>query len=617
MVNVVNGEKVDFLKNSSTDYLKEVLIKSSKNLGLGECDFSIEHPVNLNFGDYFSNIALILAKTDPEKGLNAKEIAEKIKIEIDKMLVSETSPKILEKVEVAGPGFLNFFLTDNFFIEKILEIVKSNNSFKKDFIGNGKYGQNNKLIGKKILMDYTDPNPFKVFHIGHLMSNAIGESLSRIFEYSGAEVVRANYQGDVGLHVAKAIWGILKLRENNVSYNNLIGNKDKVDEGISFIGEAYVLGSDKYENDEVVKGEIDKLNATIFKRENEDINRIYDWGKDISLQHFEKIYQKLGTKFDKYYFESEVADDGLKISYDALKNGIFEKNENAVIFRGENYGLHTRVFVNSNNLPTYEAKELGLNYKKYKDYKPDISIMVTATEQDAFFSVVLKALEIIYPEISAITKHISHGMLRFKSGKMSSRKGNVITGESLMEDVEELVKEKIKDRDYEQKEKEDVINKVAIGAIKYSILKQKAGGDIIFDFEKSISFDGDSGPYLQYSAVRANSVIKKAEKEGIDISSSEGNFKNKVGTLEKLLYRYPEIIERSLNEYEPHHLATYLVDLAGAFNSFYAKEQIISQDKNDKESLELTKYRLLLVSAFYTIIQSGLNVLGISVPEKM
>jgi len=222
------------------------------------------------------------------------------------------------------------------------------------------------------------------------------------------------------------------------------------------------------------------------------------------------LYKILGTKFDYYFLESQMADIGREIVNANM--GIFEESDGAIVFKAEKYDprLHTRVFITRNNLPTYEAKELGLTMEKFKTVPSmDLSIVETAVEQAEYMKVVTKAISLIHPEYANKMKHITHGMMRFASGKMGSRKGNVITGESLIQDMTALVQEKLKDRDWNDDEKKKVAEMVGVAALKYSILKQGIGGDIIYDFEKSISFEGDSGPYLQYSYARANSVLEK------------------------------------------------------------------------------------------------------------
>ncbi len=558
--------------------LKNCIQEALRALSITADDIHLEHPVDLSFGDYSSNVALSYAK---EMKMKPRDLAEKI---VNK--IREQGIKKLEKVEVAGAGFINFFLSKEFFAESLGEGIKQGERF----------GANKALRGKKIMIEYTDPNPFKEFHIGHLMSNTIGEAISRIVEFHGAEVKRACYQGDVGLHTAKAIYGAIKNGEPKTA-------KDW--------GEVYAKGSAEYEDDIDAKKEIDELNKKIYNRSDAEINALYYSGRKISLEAFEEMYKRLGTHFDYYFFESEIAKPGLETVTRFLDKGVFEKSEGAVVFKGEKYNpsLHTRVYITSQGLPTYEAKELGLHIVKEETYPADTSIVITANEQDGVFAVGLEAFRQIDPELADKVKHISHGLLKLPTGKMSSRKGNVLTAQGLIGDVEKLVEEKIKDRDYNNGLKKEIIEKVSISAIKYSILKQAVGGDIVYDFEKSISFEGDSGPYLQYSCARAKSVLEKAKEEGIEISAKE--FPIETTELEKLLYRFPEVVERAGKEDAPHYIATYLTELARAFNGFYANNKII--DKNDKNS----SYRVALTSAFATTMKNGLKLLGILVPERM
>jgi arginyl-tRNA synthetase len=534
--------------------------------------FSVEISGDKSHGDYSTNVALVLAK---KIGKNPRDVAEEIKNKIKSNLFS--------KIEVGGHGFINFFIADKFFIDNLKNINKD-------------YGKGVELRNKKIIIDYTDPNILKEFHIGHLMSNSVGESLSRIFEFQGAKVKRVCYQSDVGMGVAKAIWG--KLQKPELAW-----------------GQAYAYGAEKFETDESAKKQIVELNKVIYNRSDKNINKLYDQGKKESLKHFDEIYKKLGTKFDYFIFESEAVSVGKKIVEDNMGK-VFEKGENgAVIFKGEKYGLHTRVFINSEGIPTYESKDLANALIKYKKYKYDKSIVITANEQSDYFKVMLCAMEQINPELAKKTKHIGHGMLRLPEGKMSSRTGKVITGESLIEKVEELVKHKIKDRELSDKEKKEITEKVAVGAIRYSVLKQSIGSDIIYDFDKSISFEGDSGPYLQYSYTRANSVLGKAKKEGISAQggSAWGGklVPETAGDLEKKLYYFPEIVLKAGKEYEPHFLVLYLTELAGVFNNYYAKNKIV--DKKD----EFSAYKVALTTAFAQIMKNGMWMLGIKALNKM
>ena len=566
--------------------LKSALGAALRALNLPSREIVLEHPADAAHGDFATNVAMALAR---ETKANPRELALKLVDELRKNKI-----EYVEHVEVAGPGFINFYLSKLYYAKALEYALK-----RKDL-----YGSSNEWRGRKMLVEYTDPNPFKVFHIGHLMSNAIGESIARLISSQGAKVRRMCYQGDVGLHVAKTLWAVRKDEEKIPS------KRAPLSERTAFLGECYVKGSNAYEDDPTAKSEIEALNKAVFEGKDRKLMKIYKLGRKWSLQHFEEIYEKLGTKFDYYVLESEVVHDGEAIVEEYLDKGVFEKSEGAVVFKGEKFDpkLHTRVFINSQGLPTYEAKELGLNTKKWKKVRPDRSIVITANEQSDYFRVVMKALELILPEARKVTEHVSHGMLRFTDGKMSSRKGNIITGESLLRDIESLVYEKLKDREMDEKKKKETAEIVAVAAIKYSILKQVASSDIVYDFEKSISFEGDSGPYLLYTAVRAQSVLEKAKKEGIKAKLSSDK---EADSLARQIARLPEVVSRAALEKAPHLVATYLIELASMFNAWYAHTTIV--DKNDADS----SHKVAVTQAVRIALENGIKILGMRIPERM
>ena len=572
------------IKGKIRDLLAESL--AAQGLEARKEDIGLEHPMEMAHGDYSSNAALVLAK---KAGKNPKEIAsataESVRASLSAAAAKGEKPDI-EKVEVAGPGFINFYLSAAFFEKGIAEILAGKSK-----------PSNPELAGKKVMIEYTNPNPFKEFHIGHLMNNTIGEALSRIIAGNGAKLIRANYQGDVGPHVAKTIWALMQQKVTTV--------KDTAE-----LGAAYAAGSQAYEENPEAKKEIVAINKKVYEGSDAAVNSLYEQGRKISLDGFEKIYEKLGTKFDHYFFESKTWKPGKAIVEKHLADGIFEKSEGAVIYPGEKHGLHTRVFINSEGIPTYEAKELGLNQEKFAAVPDlDLSLIVAANEQNGYFQVVLRALSEIFPEIAKRTRHLSYGMLRFASGKMSSRKGNVISAEALIADIQKLVDEKIRDRELTDGEKARISQAVAIAAIKYSILKQSVGKDIVFDLEKSISFEGDSGPYLQYAHTRALSVLEKASREKIAANPHAGN--DALSTIEKLLCRCAEIAEYASEELAPNLLLTYLTELAGAFNGYYAQNKIV--DATDPNAPR----RVAITAAFAAVMRNGLSLLAIEPLEKM
>ncbi|MBU6141860.1 arginine--tRNA ligase [Patescibacteria group bacterium] len=546
------------------------------------------------FGHYATNVAFKLVPSLKKAPfVIAQELAEKLR----------ANSELFAQVEAVAPGFVNMWITPEVFQKEIALILKEKDA----------YGKNKALRGQKTIVEYTDPNPFKQFHIGHLMSNAIGESLSRLIEWSGAEVKRACYQGDVGMHVAKAV-GILE--EMIKEHAKKPGDLKKYIESLSekeqheLVFTAYAKGVKKFEENKSFQEKVLQINKELYSENpSPAVKAAYDLGKELSLAVFEEIYKKLGTQFDFYFFESETGKRGKEVVEDGLKKGVFEESQGAVVFNGEKHGLHTRVFINSEGLPTYEAKELGLAEIKYKKYAYDRSIVITGNEVNDYFRVLLKAMSLAFPELAKKTEHLSHGMLRLPTGKMSSRTGDVITAESLIAEVEKMVAAKIADRNLSDAEKSDIEQTVAVGALKYSILKQAVGGDIIFDFEKSVSFEGDSGPYLQYARVRAGSILEKAKEE--KVKGSLKTAPEEVSEVESMLCRFPEVVRRAGQAYAPNYVVTYLTELARVFNAYYAKVKIV--DPADQYS----PYKVALTEAFGQVMQNGLEVLGITAPKKM
>lgn len=552
------------------------------------------------FGHYSTNLAMRLAKAQSKKPLElAESLAAKIR--------SDAPSDFFEKVEVASPGFINFWLS-----QKTLH-----GAFQHAANNDEHYGTGDSMKHKTVMVEFTDPNPFKLFHIGHLMSNAIGESFSRLFESAGAKVLRVNYQGDVGLHVAKAIWGMQRLSTQDGG-RKMPGEKDALQLKMQFLGDAYVAGSVAY-GDKSGGGEpgakeaMDAINEKIYSRTDGAINDLYDMGRRWSLEYFETIYQRLGTKFDHYFFESEVGTEGLALV--RAHEDIFKESEGAIIFPGEAYGAHTRVFVNARGLPTYEAKELGLNQEKFELYPLDLSLIVTGNEIVGYFKVLFAAMKLVIPDVAAKTQHIPHGMLRLPQGKMSSRTGDVVTAESLIDEVKVALAEKVSEKsELSARERAEATEKLAIGAIKYSILKQNPGQDIIFDFNTSLSFEGDSGPYIHYTYARLRSILRKAEWDGGTPSDVRLEFLDSPveATLIRKIVEFSDAVARAGELYAPHSIALYVYKLAAIANKFYETTPILKDDNAARRTA-----RLMLVSVAARTLRSGLGLLGIETLEKI
>jgi arginyl-tRNA synthetase len=544
------------------------LAEALRTAGVEDAVVHVEHPADFSHGDYATGAALQYAK---QIGLTPRGLAERI-------VAALTDVPGVASIEIAGPGFINFRLSSDALAESVVAARE-----------NDMWGSTEAYGGKKVMVEYTDPNPFKEFHIGHLMSNAIGESLSRLFQFSGAEVHRANYQGDVGPHVAKAIWGIKKLSLDPGSAASL--------------GMAYAAGAKAYEEDATAKEEIEAINKAVYEHTDAEIDDIYTKGREASLKHFEELYEMLGTKFDHYFFESDTAIRGVALV--RSHPDIFVESDGAIVYQGEDEGLHTRVFLTSKGLPTYEAKDLGLAQMKSEVWDADVLVTVTANEQKDYFKVMLAAMRKVLPNVAAKVVHVTHGMMRFAEGKMSSRTGNVVTGESLLNELIEVAKVRAQESRADSPER--LARDVAVAAIKYQILKQGSGKDIIFDRERALSVEGDSGPYVQYAHARTHQIVEKASASNV-VPRFDADAP--VHEIARLLHRFPEIVEYATEQKESHIVTSYLIELAATFNSWYAQEQIL-------DGTPAAAHKVALTDAVRRTLKNGLWILGIPAPEKM
>ena len=554
--------------------MKARIVKSlQKATGIKEAH--LEFPENEAHGDYATNIALVSAKKKKKK---PKELAEEV---IKKLQKDKDLAKIVSKIEVAGPGFINFFLSKEALLGELKQVPKEKDS----------YGKSNIFKSKRIMVEFAHPNTHKPFHIGHLRNITTGEAIVRILEAVGAKVIRVNYQGDIGLHIAKAIWGIKKT-----------GFKDPKDvkKRMDYLGRAYITGNSAYEKDDKSKGEIGRINRDLYKGEDKKLVKLYQTTRKWSLDYFDEIYERVYTKFDRLYFESEVANPGKAIALEALKKGILIRSQGAVIYPGKKMGLHNRVFVTSEGLATYEAKDLGLARLQFAEFKPGLILHVVGPEQKEYFEVLFKALEEINPTTKGKEVHLIYGWVRLKEGKMASREGKVVLGDWLINEIKREIVETYKTP-------EKIAEQVAIAAVKYSFLKPSLSQEIAFDIEESISLDGNSGPYLQYTYARTQSVLGKAKTQ--DTKYDKQDINDEEALLLRSFPRFSETIIDAAKNYSPNLLANYLFDLAQKYNNFYNQHRIIGSENQG--------LRIMLTVAVGQILKNGLTLLGIKTPERM
>lgn len=560
--------------------IQQSIQKALGFLNISDVSFVVEHPSDLAHGDYATNVALVASKS---LGKNPREVAEMIVSEIKTQNIQEISD-----ITIAGPGFINFTLVPEFFNKSVLEIFNHGQNF----------GNVTVHAGKKILVEHSSPNLFKPFHIGHMMNNTIGESLTRLMQSSGADVTTMSFPSDISLGIAKAIFVIIeKYVKDGQIFNP--GN-------IVILGDAYVEGIKRYDEDESIHARVKEIADNLYGNIASPELDVFNTCKNFNIEYFEHIVGQLGSHFDSYIYESESGVVGKKI---VLENTpvIFTESEGAIVFIPDESkkNLNTSVFINSQGNPTYDAKDLGLLSMKFEKHHPDVSIFVTDHEQVSHFNIVLDAAEKINSEWKEKSIHVPHGRMSFKGQKMSSRLGGVPLAADMIDAVSDEVLEVSAGRDIDEKTKNDI----AIAAIKFSILRAKPGMNINFDPETSLSFEGDSGPYLQYTHARIQTLIEKAKEQGIIAELKSGV---EISELEKIMYRFPEVVELAIKEYAPNYIVTYLLEIARSFNSFYGSYKII-----DTDNREVSAHRIAIARSAQIIIKNGLHMLGISAPNRM
>jgi len=526
------------------------------------------------FGDYATNVALQISK---QVGKNPREIAEAL---ADKLRISLGTK--LSDMSIAGPGFLNLTLSDT----ALAEMTTAERS--------------QPLAGQTIVAEYSDPSAFKVLHAGHFYTSVVGDAVANLLEAAGATVHRVNFGGDVGRHVAITMWAIL--RELGGENPEKLADVPE-DQHADWMSARYVEGNTAFEDDESVKPEVIELNKRVYQVIADDdhdspLAQIYWTCRQWSYDYFDAFYARIGAKFEKYYPESVTGPVGLRVVREQLAKGVYKESDGAVVFEGEPFGLHTRVFINSQGLPTYETKDVGLITLKWDEYHYDRSIIFTDYSQENYLAVVLKSIEQFAPEASRRTTHIPHGMVKLRGAvKMSSRKGNIFRAVDVIDSAKEANK-KATGRDDEH---------AALGAVKYAFLRQRISPeDLIYDPEESVSLEGNSGPYLQYAHARARSILAKlSEQKAGELAGLQPDERS----LLRKITEYPEIVQKATNELMPHHICTYLYELAQVFNRFYERNRVIGDGREAA--------RIQLVEHYADTLRDGLTLLGIAAPDRM
>ncbi len=552
------------------DSLKEEKVKLTKE----EIILNLETPPNPEMGDFAFPCFILSSKLHAPP----HEIALNLRGNIGNI------PNEIEDIQTKGP-YLNFFLNKKIVADSLIEEVLS----QKENYGKSKSKE-------KIMVEFSSPNTNKPLHLGHLRNMSIGESISRILEFNGVEVLRTSLNNDRGVHICKSMVAYEKYGKDKTPKT-----EDKKPD--HFVGDFYVKFSKRKVPEE-------KAQELLNKWENGDTKTLRLWKKMNfwALKGFKETYKKFGIKFDKQYFESEIYKEGKGIIKRGLRKGVFkEKKDKTIIADLKKEKLGEKVLLRSDGTSVYITQDLYLAKLKFKENKLDSSIYVTGNEQNYHFDVLKTILEKLNFKFSDKIKHLSYGMVNLPEGKMKSREGTVVDADDLIEKVQELVKKELSSREkLSKKELESRSLKIALASIKYFLLRTDIKKDMLFNPKESIKFEGDTGPYIQYSYARASSILGKAKKiekkYGTELHPKEKELISKLSDFKK-------VVSKSYGILNPSLIAHYAYQLSQTFNEFYQECPVINSDSEF--------FRINLVKTFRQIIKNSLWLLGIEVLEKM
>lgn len=514
------------------------------------------------FGDYTTNVALQLAKP---VGQNPRVIAERIAEKL-----AETGE--FESIEVAGPGFVNITLKG----DALLALTRREPISTRS--------------GQSVVIETNNPNPFKAMHIGHAFNSVLADTIANLLAVSGAAVRRVSYHGDVGLHVGKSMYSLLKFVDGDASRLDTVAGTDRN----SFMSKMYAEGNKAYEEDEVAKVAIDALAQQSFTLEDPLYKEVYETCKAWSFEQIDALVARLGSLPTSARFLESLADPkGVAIVKEHTPD-VFQESDGAYVFEGSKHGSFDNVFVGRSGRGLYAARDLGLMKLKQQLFSPDKSYIVTAEEQRDYFKGVIAAAELALPELTGVTVNIPHGTVKLSTGKMSSRSGDVLEVSWLFDQFAEAIRER----------GGEPSDEIIAGALRYQFLRVRIGGDVVFDVEDAVSLTGNTGSYLQYAHARARRIL-----ENFDTTPELGEVRSEDRALVRKLGEYHEIISLATETLEPHHICNYLFELAQEFNRYYEKSQVIGSDYE--------YHRGGLVALYADTLRAGLFVLGISAPDTM
>lgn len=562
------------------DYKKLIAekVKEIVSMDLETLERLIEIPPKPEMGDFALpcfQFAKIMRKAP---NMIAEELSKNIKIEG------------VEKVENLGP-YLNFFVDKGTYSKSAIENILSENE---------KYGSSALGEGKNVTVEFSSPNIAKPFHVGHLFSTAIGNSLYRIFDFEGYNCIRINHLGDWGTQFGKLI----------CAYKKWVNEEDLEKEPIKELLRIYVKFHEEAEKDPSLEDEGREYFKKLEDGEKEEVE-LWTKFRNLSLKEFKKVYDELGVEFDSYKGESFYSDKMDAIIEEMNKKGLLVESNGAKVVMLDEYNMPPCIIQKADGASIYATRDIAAAEYRKKTYDFYKSIYVVGAEQKLHFKQFFKTLELAGHEWAKSCVHVAFGTVKFADRKLSTRKGEVIFLEDLLNKAVLKAKEVIDEKNPNLENKDEVAKKVGIGSIIFTYLKNSREKDIVFNWSEMLSFDGETGPYVQYTYARAKSILRKFEEASSEIDYSKLNSEEEFELVKKL-QGFNEAILNAIDKLEPFIVTRYVIDVAKAFNKFYNSCNIINT-----EDIGLKNARMMLVKASSIVIKNALNLLGINTVEKM
>jgi arginyl-tRNA synthetase len=510
--------------------------------------------------------------------------------DISFLLAAEIEPRgMLREVNAAGP-YLNFRL----------DWTKAGNALLESVLKQGKgYGSSNEGKGNRVMVEYSAPNTNKPLHLGHLRNQSIGMSLSRILEFAGNRVIKANLYNDRGTHICKAM----------LAYQRYGRGKKPGKKSDHFVGDFYVM----YEKRKDKKSEEAVRDMLVKWEQGErEVRALWKRLRSWAVKGFRETYSRFGSEFDVEFFESDFWDKAGPIVKKAKRAGLFREQDGALVASLEKHGLPDRVVVRSDGTAIYITNDLALTKHKFEKYRIDRSIWVVGSEQNLYFQQLFKIFELLGYRWVKDSSHLSHGLVNLPEGRMKSREGKVVDADDMIEEVIGLARKEVRKREkLPSREIEKRAAMIGLAGLKYFLLRIDPARDMLYNPEESISFEGNTGPYVQYTHARSCSILRKAgAKRHPDYRAGSPTEEREIQLL-KILAAFPDAVSRAARELKPNLIANYSHELATAFNEFYQAVPVLRAEK------EKRGFRLALVTAVRTVLENALNLMDIKAPERM